>query len=94
MAYVLIRQKVQDYNKWKSAYDANAARRATATSKGSRVFRSASDPNEVLVLMEVADLDAARRFAASPDQREVMQNAGVTDRPDAYFLNEVDSSAS
>jgi hypothetical protein len=50
------------------------------------VLRNVDDPNEVLVLSEVDSLQKARDFAASSDLREKMQEAGVVDRPDIYFL--------
>jgi len=92
MTYILVRQKVEDYDKWKPVYDADAARRKAGGSQGTRVFRSASDPNEVLVLLTWTDLESARRFAEAPELRDAMQRAGVVDKPDMYFLDEVDQT--
>lgn len=61
-------------------------------SKGARLFRTADDPRELVVLLEWDDLAKARRFAASDDLREAMQRAGVADRPDLYFLDEVEKA--
>jgi hypothetical protein len=41
-------------------------------------------------LFEWDDLDKARTFAQSEDLRQIMQRAGVADRPDLYFLEEVE----
>ena len=50
------------------------------------LLRNADDPNEVFIMSEVENLRKARDFAASSDLREKMQEAGVVDRPDIYFL--------
>ena len=88
MSLVVIRHKVKDFAVWKKAYDAHAsARVASGLSKG-RVTRSADDPNEVVMLFEVADLAKAKAFGASDELKSAMQGAGVTDKPDLYFLND------
>ncbi len=90
MAYILIRQKVESYPKWRPAFNEQAADRQAAGQVGEpQVFRSGDDPWEVLVLMEWDELERARQFAASDGLKEAMQNAGVTDDPTFSFLQEV-----
>ena len=90
MAYILIRQKVESYPKWRPAFNEQAADRQAAGQVGEpQVFRSGDDPWEVLVLMEWDELERARQFAASDGLKEAMQNAGVTDDPTFTFLQEV-----
>jgi hypothetical protein len=43
-----------------------------------------------VVLFEWDDLKKAQQFAQSPDLRETMERAGVVDRPDVYFLEEIE----
>jgi heme-degrading monooxygenase HmoA len=88
MPYVLIRHKVADYGKWKRAFDTHAATRKANGSKGGRLFRSADDPNEVVVLLQWNELRKARQFVASDDLRQAMERAGVSDQPNIYFLEE------
>jgi hypothetical protein len=54
--------------------------------KEEHLLRNADDPNEVILLFEADDLQKAKEFAASADLREKMQEAGVVDKPDIYFL--------
>jgi heme-degrading monooxygenase HmoA len=88
MPYLLVRQKVTDYEKWKSAFDAHGVTRQANGSRGGQLFRSATDPNELIVLLEWHDLEKARQFALSEELREVMQRAGVVDHPTIYFLKD------
>ena len=90
MPYLLVRHKVQEYARWKPVFDDHAPARKAAGSKGGRLFRSAHDANEVVILLEVEDLEKAIAFAQSDDLREAMQRAGVADRPDVYFLEEIE----
>jgi len=41
----------------------------------------------VLLLFSVEDVDKEKAFAASDDLRQAMENAGINDKPDVYFLN-------
>ena len=93
MPYVLVRLKVADYTTWKPMFDEGEMGRRAVGSKGGSVFRNADDPNEVFILMEVADLEQARQAARSEELRQSMQRAGVADQPDLYFLEEVDRPA-
>ena len=90
MPYLLVRHKVEDYTKWKPAFDAHGTTRQASGSQGARLFRNAHDPNELVILFEWDDLEKAQQFAQSENLREAMQRAGVADQPDVYFLEEVE----
>ena len=84
--HMLIRHKVADFAKWKPVYDAHLPARQGAGLKEEYLFRNAEDPNEVLLLFSMEDVDKAKAFAASDDLREAMKKARVSDKPDLYFL--------
>ena len=88
MPYLLVRQKVTDYEQWKSAFDAHSVTRQANGSRGGLLFRNAADPNELVILLEWDVLERARRFAQSEEMREVILRAGVVDHPDISFLKD------
>ena len=90
MPCLLIRHKVQDYPVWKAVFEEHEATRRANGSQGGWLFRNAADPDEVLLLLEWDDLERARLFVDSDDLQEAMMRAGVTDRPDIWFLEEVE----
>lgn len=90
MPAMLIRHKVADYGAWKPVFDEYKLMRRANGSQGGRIFRCADDPNEVVILLEWDDLERARLFVDSDDLREAMDRAGVTGRPDIWFLAECD----
>jgi heme-degrading monooxygenase HmoA len=90
MPSLLIRHHVADYPTWKAVFDEYESSRRANGSQGGWLFRNADDPQEVLLLLEWDDLERARLFADSDDLREAMTRAGVTDRPDIWFLDDVE----
>jgi heme-degrading monooxygenase HmoA len=93
MPSMLIRHNVADYAAWKPLFDEHGIARRANGSRGGRIYRSADDPNEVVILLEWDDLERARLFADSDDLREAMVRGGVTDRPDIWFLEDADRPA-
>jgi hypothetical protein len=87
MSFMMIRHRVKDYAAWKLGYDAHEPARAQAGLTEKYLLRSADDPNEVVILLEAKDLERAKAFASSPDLKAKMQEVGVVDKPDVYFLN-------
>ena len=88
MTYTMIRHKVADFGKWKPVYDSHSSARTAAGLKEEYLLRNADNPNEVILLFSAQDAGKAKAFAASDDLRQAMQRAGVTDKPDVYFLND------
>ena len=91
MAYILVKQNVEDYTKWKAAFDENSTIRKQGGSEGGSVFRSSSDPNEVVVLLKWDNPDNAKRFLESDELKKTMEQAGVVGRPNVHVLDQVDN---
>ena len=89
MQYVLIIHKVEDYDKWKAVYDEDTANREDNGSNGAHVFRSADNPDEVMILFKWDDLDNARKFFRSKELKKKMQDGGVQGKPNIYFIEEI-----
>lgn len=90
MPSLLIRHHVADYPAWKAVFDEHEPARRANGSQGGWLFRGTADPHEVLVLLEWDDLERARLFVDSDDLREALARAGVTDRLDIWFLEDVE----
>ena len=88
MAYILVHHKIEDYNKWKPAFDDNAGDRAEHGSTGGKIFRNADEPNDIFVLLEISSVEEGKKFAQSDSLKEAMQKAGVISMPEVYFLEE------
>ncbi|MHB1345597.1 MAG: cyclase [Thermoleophilia bacterium] len=86
MAHILVRNTVKDYDTWKQSFDKHSPMRKAAGSSGGRLFQSADNPNDVLLILEWDDVEKAREFAGSAQLREAMEEAGVVGQPEVRYL--------
>jgi hypothetical protein len=77
--------KVKDYSTWRSAYDGREGGRVSAGISNGRVFRGVEDPNDVVILQDVADAARARAWLGSDDVKAAMLNNGVVGSPSVRF---------
>ena len=77
--------KVKDFNTWRTSYNGNEKGRQSAGITNGRVFRSADDPNEVVILQDVADVAKARTWFSSDEMKAAMQKSGVVGSPTVRF---------
>jgi hypothetical protein len=77
--------KVKDFNAWRTGYNGREKSRVSAGITNGRVFRSADDPNDVVVLQDVADVAKARTWIGSDDLKAAIQKDGVLGSPSIRF---------
>ena len=87
---MLVRHKVKDFPKWKKVFDEHTAFREENGSKGGYLFRNIDNSDETIIIFKWNYLEDARQFASSENLKDIMERAGVADKPDIYFLNEVE----
>src|SRR5262249_12411640 len=88
MTLMIVRHKVRDFAAWKAKFDGHKPAQQAAALSNSRVYRSALDPNEVVILFDVGSIDKAKAFGTSADLKAEMASAGVIDQPTVFLLNE------
>ena len=88
MRYLLCRQKVVDFGTWKKVFDSHAAAQAESGLKLIHMLRNTDDPNDVFLLMQVADMGKAKAFVSSPDVPDAQRQSGVREQPEICFLEE------
>jgi hypothetical protein len=77
--------KVKDYATWRAGYDGHEKNRLAAGITNGRVFRNAQDPNDVVILQDIADVAKARTWLGSDDLKAEMQKSGVVGSPNVRF---------
>jgi hypothetical protein len=87
MVHMLVRHKVEEFGKWKPIYDEHQEARAAAGLKDLHLWHNIDDPNEIVLLFEISDVEKAKAFVQSPDLKERMAAAGVISTPDILFLS-------
>ena len=89
MASMLVQQKVKDFAEWKKVYDSVGDLRANRGELSDQIYRDASDPNSLTVVIKWDSLANAQKYAQSPELKAAMEKAGVEGPPSISFLNEV-----
>jgi hypothetical protein len=79
MTYMLCRNRVTDFTKWKDAFDSHAPAHREAGLRLANLWRSVEEPDNVFFMFEVADLERARAFIGDPAAAEAGKAAGVID---------------
>ncbi len=77
----IVTHRVEDFDKWKTAFDANQSARKSAGILGHHLNRGADDPNLVAVYLPASDEAKLRAFFTDDDLRSVMKEAGVAGTP-------------
>jgi hypothetical protein len=80
-----IHLKVKDFNAWRTSYNGHEKDRAAAGITNGRVFRSPDNPNDVVILQDVADVSKARSWLGSNEMKAVMEKSGVVGSPSIRF---------
>ena len=67
MGTMIVRHKVKDYAKWRPLFDAHIAKQKAAGLTNPRVFRSADDKSELVIIFHDVDTKEAKAFVNSAD---------------------------
>ncbi len=87
MAQMIVHHQVRDYETWRPGYDEHEKSRVAAGITNGRVFRRAEDPNDLVLILDVADVEKARAWSQSEDLRSTMQKVGVLGAPIIHFVD-------
>ena len=82
---MFVRHQVSDYTTWRRKYDEFDATRRKMGVAAQAVYQSTDDPNDITVYHDFRSLETAKGFAASPELKSAMQNAGVQGTPQIWF---------
>lgn len=85
MATLFVRHQAADYAAWRQVYDAFQPKARALGVQADAVYQAADNPNEITVTHDFATLESAQAFAASPDLRSAMHDAGVVGAPTIWF---------
>jgi len=90
----IVRHRVADFDRWKTAYDAYASTQAKHGVLAHQVLRSHDDADSVVVTHSFDSLEAAQSFMALPELKETMVKAGVdADSVKVGYYDEIETGA-
>jgi opacity protein-like surface antigen len=83
--HMFIRHDVTDYTTWKKVYDGFRATQKKMGVFAQAVYQSVDNPNDVTVTHDFHSLGQAKAFAASPELKSAMAEAGVKGAPQIWY---------
>ncbi|MBT5714157.1 hypothetical protein HOI71_24125 [Candidatus Poribacteria bacterium] len=86
-AVMLARHTVENFDHWTEVYREHARLRAEYGSLGSHVYRSADDPNDIVVAVQWRGMEGALAFGASEGLRDAMAEAEVVGEPAVWVFD-------
>ena len=89
MTYMLCRNGLVDFARWKRVFDSHAEAHRAAGLNLLHLWRSLDDPNNAFFLFEVKSIEKARAFIRAPEAAEAGRASGVIDG-EMHFLEEID----
>jgi len=90
MAWIHVHHRVQDYNKWKAAYDKTAEYKRHGGWKRYRIYQVAGDRNDLIVMEQFSTLEQAQAFVSSDYLHQAMDQAGVVPPVEVLILEGLD----
>jgi hypothetical protein len=87
LAPLTVQHQVRDYAALRPGFDAHEPSRVGAGITNGRVYRKAEDPNDLVLLFDVADVAKARAWTQGEDLKAVMQKVGVISAPVIHFFD-------
>ena len=87
----MIQHTVADFDIWKEAYMAHDSVRSAYGMTEISLGRAMDNPNDVIILSRLEDVNRAKEFIALPELKTAMDSAGVTSKPVFTFMNVIRS---
>lgn len=85
---LIMREKVRDYDAWKSVFDGGEPLRAEHGCSGHVIYRSDDDGNDLTVHLLFPTREAGEALRADPKLAANMERAGVETRPIVTWVHD------
>ena len=79
MTYMLCRNRVADFSRWKAVFASHEAAHLSAGLRLIQIWRDVEDANNIFFLFEVASMAKAREFIGDPEAAKAGEVSGVLD---------------
>jgi quinol monooxygenase YgiN len=91
MTVLVVQHRVRDFDAWKPVFDEHESVRREHGAQRHWLYRTADDPNDVVVAVEFPSQADGRAFLEDPSLREAMERAGVVGEPHIHFREPVET---
>jgi hypothetical protein len=92
MATMIVKHRVADFGQWKQVFNELHDARMRHGWTHHEIFRDAADPQTVVIVNHMKDLNQAKAYGSSDELKAGMQRAGVISAPEILFYNDEEVS--
>ena len=85
---LIMRERVRDYDAWKSVFDGGEPLRAKHGCTGHEIFRSDDDGNDLTVHLRFRSREAGDALRSDPELAANMKRAGVETPPSVMWVRD------
>jgi len=89
MPYLLVKQKVKNFDNWYAVFKSEAKAQKEAGLHDLILMHDIYDPNIILCLFKADDLERARAYTNSPNYAKSLKLLEETNMPEVIFLDKV-----
>lgn len=89
MPYLLVKQKVEDFEKWYNVFKSHEDAQKEAGLKDLQLLRDISDANTIVCIFKVDDIKKAKSFTDTPEASDAQNEAGMIGKPEILLLDEI-----
>ncbi|UCC85016.1 MAG: hypothetical protein JSW46_08920 [Gemmatimonadota bacterium] len=79
MTYMLCRNRVADFGRWKAVFASHAEAHRDAGFRLVGIWRALEEPNNIFFMFELDSVEKARAFVGDPEAARAGEAAGVLD---------------
>ena len=88
---LMVSHKVKDFDTWLNVYDSEGTSKRMEEGLIDRgMARSVDDPNMVILVFAISDMEKAKAAMNSPEKKKLMMQAGVEGAPELFYYKLVD----
>ena len=87
--YAIARFKIKDFAQFKAEFEKVSPQLTQWGFSRTWLDRNVEDPNEIVVIHEIQDLERVHEFYASDEFRQCIRRAGVKGDPRVTFVEEL-----
>ena len=88
MIYLYVKQKIEDFDRWYQVFKSHKDSQLKAGLKNLKLLKVMDEPNTIICLFEVGNIESARAFTNAPQISDIRNEAGVVGMPEVLFLEE------
>jgi hypothetical protein len=86
---MIVQLRTNDYYDWRKIFDQTKDMRKAAGLSNERIFRGVHDGNDLVLVMDAADMAKARQYAVSSARKKVLAKSDVIGTPEVCFIDDV-----